>query len=309
VSATSAPRSPGASSRELVIDGRSLTLTNLDKVLWPRTGFTKGQMIDYYRRVSGALLPHLRDRPLTLGRFPDGVDGPGFAQTECRGHPEWMSTRPIRTRAGKLRRFCVVGDLGSLLWVANQNALELHAFLSRAGDLDQPRAVAFDLDPGPGSGPVECCRVALLLRDLLAGIGLACFPKTTGGRGLHVFVPVDAGYAYPEAKSFARRVAQRLAEEAPTLVAASSGAESTGRVVIDWAQNNPMRTTVVPYSLRSAEAPLVSTPLVWDEVELVARTESAARLAIRAEQIPARIARHGDPFAAVLRLRQRLAAL
>jgi bifunctional non-homologous end joining protein LigD len=309
VSEISTSRTDGKGAGEIVFGDRRVGLTNLDKVLWPRTGFTKRAMIHYYERTAGTLLPHIEGRPLTLGRFPDGIDGPGFAQTECRGRPEWMSTRPIRTRAGDMRQFCVVDDLASLLWVANQNAIELHAFLSGGDDLDEPRAVAFDLDPGAGCGPLDGCRVALLLRDDLGDVGLASFPKTTGGRGLHVFVPVDAGHTYPETKSFARGVADRLAAAHPDLIASGTRrAERAGRVAIDWAQNSPMRTTVIPYSLRSADVPLVSTPLRWDEVEEVVRAGTAERLAVGPDEIPDRVARHGDPFAPVLRLPQRLAS-
>jgi bifunctional non-homologous end joining protein LigD len=308
VSGVSASRTDGGDPREVVFAGRGVVLTNLDKVLWPRTGFTKGAMIEYYERASGVLLPHIQGRPLTLGRFPDGIDGPGFAQTECRGRPEWMSTRPIRTRAGDLRRFCVVDDVASLLWVANQNAIELHAFLSGADDLDEPRAVAFDLDPGPGRGLLDSCRVALSLRDDLGDAGLASFPKTTGGRGLHLFVPIDAGHTYRETKSFAREVADRLAASHPDLVTSGTRrAERAGRIAIDWAQNSRMRTTVVPYSLRSADLPLVSTPLRWNEVEAVVRAGTAERLVVGPDEISDRVARHGDPFAPVLRLSQSLA--
>lgn len=307
MSGVSTSRTNGGDAREVAFGARRVVLTNLDKVLWPRTGFTKGAMIEYYERASGVLLPHIQGRPLTLGRFPDGIDGPGFAQTECRGRPEWMSTRPIRTRAGDLRRFCVVDDVASLLWVANQNAIELHAFLSGADDLDEPLAVAFDLDPGPGRGLLDSCRVALSLRDYLGDVGLAAFPKTTGGRGLHVFVPIDAGHTYPETKPFAREVADRLAAAHPDLVTSGTrGAERAGRVAVDWAQNSRMRTTVVPYSLRSADLPLVSTPLRWDEVEEVIRAGTAERLALGPDEIPDRVARHGDPFAPVLRLSQSL---
>jgi bifunctional non-homologous end joining protein LigD len=304
VSGTSAAN---GESRQVEIEGRTLTLTNLDRVLWPETGFTKGELIEYYRRVAVALLPHLRGRPLTLGRFPHGIQRPGFAQTECRGRPEWLPVRGVRTRGGELRRYCVVDDLASLLWVANQNAIELHTFLGRGGDLDSPSAVAFDLDPGVGTGLLECCRVAILLRELLAQLELGCFAKASGGAGLHVFVPLAGHRRYAATKAFARSVAEHLAgSHGRRVTARAQGEGRVGRVLIDWLQNSRMRTTVSAYSLRAADRPVVSAPVTWEEVERAVADARPELLVFGPNEVPARLERLGDPFEPVLSLRQRL---
>ena len=248
-------------------DGRRIALTSLDKVLWPRTGFTKRDMIDYYTRIAPVLLPHLRGRPLTLGRFPDGVEGPGFAQNECRGCPDWLETHPITLKSGVVRRYCVLEDLPSLLWVANLGTIELHPYLWRTTSGGRPSTLVLDLDPLPPAGFDECRRVALRLRELLARDGLTAQPKTSGASGLHVFAPVE-GRSFAETKAAARRLAESLAAEWPGLVAMrQTRAERHGRVLVDWLQNDPMRSTVAPYSLRATPEPQVSTPLTWAEVE------------------------------------------
>lgn len=261
-------------------------LSNLDRVLWPEAGFTKGQLVDYYRRVAPVLLPHIAGRALTLGRFPHGVHRHGFAQTECRGRPDWLATAPVRLRSGQVRRYCVVNDMESLLWVANQGTVELHTFPS-AGD--EATAVIFDLDPAPGTGMAECCRVALRLRTALAQLDLAAFPKTSGYFGLHVYVPLGAPHDYERTRAFARDLAGQL---------------GAGGVTIDWRQNHPRRTTVAPYSLRAADIPTVSAPLTWEEVEAA----DPQRLVIVAGEVPDRIERFGDLWRPVLELEQSLPA-
>src|SRR4051794_7385435 len=212
-----------------------VALTSLDRVLWPRAGFTKGDMVGYYERVAPALLPHIADRALTLGRFPRGIDEPGFAQTECRGRPGWMATRAIRLRDGRVREYCVVNDARSLRWVANQSAIELHPFLARGEHHDEPTHVVFDLDPGPAAGTADCCRVALRLREVL---GLESFVKTSGSVGLHVLVPLNTPHAYDETKAFARDVAAGLAAEDPGRVTDRVRADRAGRVLIDCLGND-----------------------------------------------------------------------
>src|SRR5215211_4584294 len=182
-------------------------LTNLDRVLWPASGFTKGDMLAYYEGIAPVLLPHLAGRPLTLGRFPSGIDGPAFGTTECRGRPEWVRALPVTLRSGAVREQCVVDDLPSLLWVVNLGSIELHAFPSAGGRLDEPGFVVLDLDPGPGTGLAECCLVALRLRALLADLGLRGCPKTSGGLGLHVYVPLAPGHDFARSKAFARSLA------------------------------------------------------------------------------------------------------
>lgn len=288
----------------MIVDGRDVALTSLDRVLWPRAGFTKGAMIDYYARMAPTLLPHISDRALTLGRFPAGVDGRGFAQTECRGRPQWMTTHAVRLRDGRVRDYCVVNDLPSLLWVANQAAIELHPFLARTANHDQPTLVVFDLDPGPGAGMLDCCRVALRLRELLGELALTAFVKTSGSLGLHVLVPLNTSHDYGHTKAFSREVAAQLAAHDPRHVTdRTSRALRPGRVLVDWLGNDPARSTIAPYSLRAADLPTVSTPLNWGEVE---RARTPDSLAFLAQDLPERVDAIGDPLAPALELRQTL---
>ena len=267
-------------------------LTNLDRVLWPSTGFTKGQLLDYYAEVSGALLPHLVNRPLTLGRFPAGVDAQGFAQTECRGRPQWLQTAAIRLRDGRVRNFCLAQDLSSLLWIANQGTIELHTFLASALALDRPNAVLFDLDPEPPAGFREAARVAVLLRDWLARRNLLAIVKTTGGVGLHVLVPLNSPHSYEQTRQFARAAARELAVDHRQVVASAAHRDRrAGTVLVDWAQNGERRTMVAAYSLRAADAPTVSAPVSWTEVEQARRI-----LRFAPHETLARVEQMGDLF-------------
>jgi bifunctional non-homologous end joining protein LigD len=252
---------------DLAIEGRRIRLTNLDRVLWPRTGFTKADMIAHYRSVAANLVPYLAGRPLTLGRFPMGVDGPGWAQTECRGRPPWLRTAPVRLKGGRLRHYCLVEDEASLVWVANQGSIELHPFLWRVTDPERPTEIVFDLDPGPGTGLSQACLVAVWLRELLAGHGLDAWAKTTGSAGVHVHVPLEQRTTFEATKAFARAAAARLAREHPDLVLDRMARSlRDGRVFVDWAQNGPRRSLIAPWSLRATPVPAVATPLGWDEV-------------------------------------------
>jgi bifunctional non-homologous end joining protein LigD len=291
----------------MTIDERRIELTSLDRVLWPRTGFTKGAMIAYYRNVAPALLAHINDRALTLGRFPGGVDARGFAQTECRGRPAWMRTRAVRLRDGQLRNYCVVDELSSLLWVANQSAIELHPFLARGERHDQPTFVTLDLDPGPGAGVLDCCRVALAVRDVLAELGLRSFVKTSGSLGLHVQIPLNTPHSYEQTKAFARELAAHVAAQDPALtVDRPSKALRTGRVFIDWLANDASRSQVAPYSLRAADYPTVSTPVRWDEIEETLRARAPRRLTFMADDLPPRLDAVGDPLEPAIAMSQRL---
>jgi bifunctional non-homologous end joining protein LigD len=251
------------------------------------------------------LLAHLADRPLTLGRFPDGVDGPGFAQIECRGRPTWMETAQVRLRDGRLRNFCLARDQRSLLWIANLGTIELHVFLGVGGALQQPGAVLFDLDPEPPAGLVDVCRVALLVRERLARYGLRAVAKTTGGSGLHLLVPLNSPHTYAQTRGFAREVAQSLARDERGVVASAGRRDQrAGMVLVDWAQNSERRSMVAPYSLRANVVPLVSAPVSWEEV-------SAGGESLRfgpAEALD-RVERLGDLFEPALREVQSLPGL
>jgi bifunctional non-homologous end joining protein LigD len=273
-------------------DAPRLRFTNVDRILWPSTGFTKGQLLDYHARVSRVLLPHLVDRPLTLGRFPAGVHAPGFAQTECRGRPRWLQSAAIPLRDGRVRNFCLAQDLSSLLWIANQGTVELHTFLAAGQSLDRPSAVLFDLDPEPPAGFGDAAMVALLLRDWLTNRGLISVLKTTGGLGLHVLVPLNSPHNYDQTREFARTAARELAANHRQVVASAANRDRrAGTVLIDWAQNGERRTMVAPYSLRAADVPLVSTPVSWREIE-----QASGSLRFAPHETLARVEHMGDLF-------------
>jgi bifunctional non-homologous end joining protein LigD len=294
----------------VAIDGRKILLKNLDKVFFPETGFTKGDVLDYYARVAPVLLPHLQDRPLTLKRYPEGVDGPFFYEKRCPRHrPDWFRTEAVWSEGNRdWIHYCVVDDLASLVWVTSIADLELHTPLATARDIDAPTTMVFDLDPGPPADVVACCDVALLLRRLMASLGLECVVKTSGSKGMQVYVPLNgAGATYGETKAFAHAVARLLEQRHPALVVERmTKSLRTGRVLVDWSQNDRNKTTVCAYSLRARPRPAVSTPLRWIEVERAARTRRADHLSFEPEEALARVDRHGDLFAPVLSLRQRL---
>ena len=258
-------------------------ITNPDRELWP--GVTKRWLVGWYEAVAAVLLPHLRGRPLTMARFPRGIAGRGFLQNECRGAPDYMTTATLELRGGRTRTYCVVDDVRSLLWVANQGTVELHPYLG-----EPPAAIAFDLDPQPPRGLDDARRVALRLRAELPDAVV----KTSGATGLHVFVPNRERRGYDETRAFARAVADRLAAETPEEVSASTRpADRAGRVFVDWMQNHPRRSTIAPYSLRALrDRPGVSAPLAWEEVE------RGGPLRLTPEEVLARIDAHGDLFAA-----------
>jgi bifunctional non-homologous end joining protein LigD len=285
-----------------LLSGYDLQFSSLDKVLWPATGFTKGQMLDYYARVAPVLLAHVADRPLTLGRFPDGVDGRGFAQIECRGRPTWMETAAVELRDGRVRNFCLARDQRSLLWIANLGTIELHVFLGMGRSLEQPSAVLFDLDPEPPAGLADACRVALLVRERLAACGLQAVAKTTGGSGLHVLVPLNSPHTYAQTRAFAREIARSLARDERGVAATAARRDRrAGAVLVDWAQNNERRSMVAPYSLRANVLPLVSAPVSWAEV-----TTRGEALRFGPAEALERIERLGDLFEPALREAQRL---
>ena len=296
---------PPARRVSVEVEGHELSLSNLDKVMYPETGFTKGQVIDYYTRVAPAVLPHLRDRPLTLKRYPNGVEGGHFYEKQCPSHrPDWVRSEPV-VLSSKTIEFCICDDLATLVWLANLADLELHPSLSKVPEVDRPTIMAFDLDPGPGTGLAECCEVALLLRDALGQLGLESFPKTSGSKGLQLYVPLNVpDVDYDDGtKLLSNALARHLETHHAKLIVSSQRKElRKNRVLIDWSQNDEHKTTVGVYSLRARERPTVSTPLMWEEVE----AGDADALVFEAEDVLARVEEHGDLFAPVAELVQEL---
>jgi bifunctional non-homologous end joining protein LigD len=297
---------PSTPTADVEVAGRRLRLTSLDRVLWPREGLTKRTLLEYYAGVAAVLVPHLAGRPLTLARFPQGVRGRGFLQNECRGAPAWMRTAPLELQNGEVRRYCLVDDTPSLLWVVNLGTVEIHPYPAPAERPDAPAAVLFDLDPGVGALLLDACRVALCLRPLLIADGFEPVVKTSGVSGIHVFAPVrDAGF--DAVRAYARSIAQRLADDDPALVAAPQAhARRPHQVMVDWRQNEPRRSTAAPYSLRATEPPGVSTPLRWTEIETAVTAGTAVALTASPAGVLERIARHGDLFSAPARPLPRL---
>jgi bifunctional non-homologous end joining protein LigD len=297
---------------EVTVEGRALRLTNLDKVLYPHTGFTKGDLIGYYAAIAPALLPHLRDRPLTLKRYPDGVEGEHFYEKQCPSHrPDWVQTTAVWSdRTEREIDYCLCQDVATLVWLGNLADLELHPSLSRADELERPSTLAFDLDPGPPAGIVRCCEVALALRDMFAELGLRAFAKTSGLTGMQVYVPLNRREAtYEQTKPFARAVADVLARHHPRLVVSHMvKAARRGKVLIDWSQNDEHKTTVSVYSPRAGESPSVSTPVSWEEVAACRDAEDPALLEFAPIQVLDRVRERGDLFAEVVSLRQSLPA-
>ncbi len=278
-------------------------------MLWPDAGFTKGQVIDYYARIADVLVPHLRARPLTLKRYPNGIAESFFYEKRCPGHrPEWVRTAPIWSgrNEGEID-YCLCNDRATLIWLAQLAALELHPSLSLADEIERPTVLAFDLDPGAPAEILDCCRVGLRLRDLFSRVGLESFPKTSGSKGLQVYVPLNAEITYDQTKPFAHAVAQALERNDPDLVVSRMAKNlRKGKVLVDWSQNDEHKTTVAVYSLRARERPTVSTPLAWDEVERALSDEDPGSLTFEADQVLERVAERGDLFSPVLELTQEL---
>jgi bifunctional non-homologous end joining protein LigD len=280
------------------VEGRKLVLSNLDKVLYPKAGFTKAQVIDYYQRIAPVLLPHIADRPVTIKRYPDGVDGKFFFQKNApAGRPDWVPTArlpsPGSTKARDTIEYVLGGDLPTLIWAANLAALELHVPMWRYPDVGEPDLLVFDLDPGPPATIVECSAVARLLRPLLADLKLKPMAKTSGSKGMQLYAPLSK-MSSDDASAMAKELAERLERDEPELVVSRmTKAVRPGKVLIDWSQNNAAKTTVAPYSLRARERPTVSTPVTWEEVESCKRP---ADLTFTADDVLARVASSGDLF-------------
>jgi len=296
-------------SVEVQIEGKTLKLTNLEKILYPEVGFTKAQVIDYYTRIAPTLIPHMRDHPLTLKRYPNGVDAEYFYEKNCPKHrPAWVQTATVWSGGNNRDMYyCLAQDLPTLVWLANLATLELHTSLSLCSNLPEPRTLVFDLDPGPPATIVECCRVGLMLRDVFAEHGLDCCAKTSGSKGLQLYVPLNSKVSYVETKVVSKGLAQLFEERHPDLVVHKQLKElRTGRVLIDWSQNDQYKTTVNVYSLRARTRPTVSTPVSWTEVDRCLKAGDPNLLVFDSEQVLGRVEKLGDLFGPVLKKKQKL---
>lgn len=287
------------------LEGHTLRVRNLDKVLYPEVGFTKAEVIDYYVRVAPAMLAHVRGRGVTFKRFPDGVDADSFFEKRCPGHrPDFVGTvlGPGDRRGGI--EYCCLDSMPALAWAANMAALEIHAPMATGDDIESPRACVFDLDPGAPADLTDCGRVALAIRDVLDGIGLECHPKTSGAKGMQLYVPLNTPHTHDHASAFAHAVAQVLEKHRPDEVTSvMAKTQRPGKVFIDWSQNSRHKTTIAAYSLRARPAPTVSTPVRWDEVSDAADGE---HLSFTAPDVLDRVERLGDLFAPVAEVEQEL---
>jgi bifunctional non-homologous end joining protein LigD len=294
------------------IQGRQLKLSNLQKVLYPAAGFTKKDVIDYYIRIAPAILPHISGRALTRKRYPEGVDGEPFFEKNAPQHkPDWVKTAPIWSGAShRTVHYILANDIATLVWLANLAALELHPSLALAKDINCPTDMVFDLDPGPPANIVQCCQIAMWLREIFERLGLQSFPKSSGSKGLQLYVPLNTPTTFEETKLFSHALAQLLEHEHPReVVSEMKKVLRTGKVFVDWSQNDEHKTTVAVYSLRAREFPTVSTPVTWDEVERTLKKKDASLLVFRAEQTIARFEKKGDLFEPVLTLKQKLPQL
>lgn len=284
-----------SSGAEVTVGDRKLKLSNLDKVLWPATGFTKGQLIDYYARVAPAMLTHLRRRPVTLRRWPNGVDAGSFYEKNCPSHrPDWVPTITMGDVA-----YCSVEEEATLVWLANLAAIELHPTLARDGG-NHPTAVVFDLDPGAPADVLTCAQVAIILRDTLADLGLECWVKTSGSKGLQLYLPLDSAATYDHTKPWSHALARHIESQHPKLVVTTQEKNvRRGKVLIDWSQNTASKTTVSVYSLRAGERPRASTPLTWEEVERARQADDAELLSFTPNEVLQRLDDDGDLFAPV----------
>ena len=294
------------------IGGRQLKLTNLEKVLYPATGFTKGQVIDYYARIAPVMVPHLKNKPLTLKRYPNGVNElPFFEKNATKHRPDWIQTVPIWSEGNQRNvNYILANDLATLVWVANLAAIELHPSLSWAVDIMCPRSIVFDLDPGPPANIVQCCQVAVWLRAIFDHFKLQSFPKTSGSKGMQIYVPLNTKTSYDETKPFAHALARLLETEHPELVVSDmKKAIRTNKIFVDWSQNDEHKTTISVYSLRARERQTVSTPITWEEVERTLKKKDAGLLVFESHQTLERVEKLGDLFAPLLTLKQKLPKL
>src|ERR1700686_2222690 len=290
------------------VQGRKLNLTNLDKVLYPATGFTKGEVVDYYVRIAPVLLPHLTGRPLTMKRYPGGVDQEYFFEKNAPKHrPDWVKTAPIWSEGNNREvNYLLANDLPTLVWIANLASLELHPSLSLAKDISTPTMIVFDLDPGPPADIVQCAQVGLWVKEIFDHFGLQSFPKTSGSKGLQIYIPLNTKTSYEQTKPFAHALARLLEQEHPDLVGSDmKKAIRTNKVFVDWSQNDQHKTTISVYALRAREHPTVSTPVSWEEVEQALKKKDAGRLVFEAKDVLARVEKMGDLFEPGEKLQQK----
>lgn len=291
------------------VAGKRLPLSNLEKDLYPSYGFTKARILEYYRRIAEFILPHLHARALTLKRYPEGVEKDFFFEKRCPSHrPAWVKTAEIRRDDHEKMTVCLVNDLETLIWVENLASLELHVPLARTGSPETPDSMVFDLDPGHQANILDCAKVALILRDLLSGLQLACYPKTSGKKGLHVYVPLNRKEAtFKETKEFSKAVAVIMQKNYPDLVTAKMAKEyRKQKVFINWSQNDATKTMICVYSLRAREKPIVSFPLAWKELENLTGRDDAEQLQVLHSEAISRTEKQGDLFRDVITKKQKL---
>jgi bifunctional non-homologous end joining protein LigD len=296
-------------SATLDIDGKQVAVTNLQKVFYPKTGFTKGQVIDYYIKISPVLMPHLKNRPISLKRYPNGVEGFFFYEKRCPEHrPKWMETIKVEKTDGEEINYCAMNSLPALVWAANLADLELHTFLHKAPAISRPTALAFDLDPGAPADIIQCCQVGIWIKTIFDALGMESFPKTSGSKGLQVYVPLNTPITYERTKAFAKAIAELLESQFPKMVVSQMKKSlRTGKVFVDWSQNDDKKTTANVYSLRAKESPTVSTPVTWKEVERALKVGKP--LSFESDEVLARVKKMGDLFEPVLKLKQKLPTL
>jgi bifunctional non-homologous end joining protein LigD len=299
-----------AETREVAIDGHRVTLKHLGKILYPETGTTKAELLAYYARIADTMLPHLRERAVTLKRYPHGVEGESFFEKSCPSfRPKWMRTVPRFTESkGRDTEYCLVNDSAALIWLVNLGVLEFHVPLATRRAFERPRSMVFDLDPGPGATIIECCAVGLALRDRLADDGLEAFAKTSGSKGLQLYVPLNRPrVTFEQTKAYARQLAQELSAEHPDLIVSNMRkALRNEKVLIDWSQNDSNKTTVCAYSTRARSRPTVSAPVSWSEVKRAGSSGDPEKLVFTIDDVVARVTKDGDLFQPVLDLRQSL---
>ncbi len=294
---------------QLEVEGRTLAVSNLDKVLWPKAGFTKGEMIHYYIQIAPVLLPHLKDRPLTMKRYPNGVEAEFFYEKNCPTHrPKWVKTAKVWSEGNQREmQYCLAQDLPTLVWAANLADIELHTSLSRKKDVTRPTMMVFDLDPGAPADIVQCCQVGLWLREILEAMKLKSWAKTSGSKGLQIYVPLNTAVSYDQTKELSHALAEHLESEHPDLVVSKmSKALRKGKIFVDWSQNDEHKTTICVYSLRAKDEPTASTPVTWQEVEQTLKKKDAKRLVFRCDETLKRVKKMGDLFAPVDTLKQKL---